>query len=136
MVREPVGVAALIPPWNAPVALATMKIAAALAFGNTRVVKPSEQTPIAVARLVRLLQVVLPEGVLSIVNGRGSITGKALVNNPGVDLVSFTGGTETRRSIMTAAGRRLIPTTMELGGKSANIIFASANYERALDVAL
>ena len=113
-----------------------MKIAAALAFGNTCVVKPSEQAPIALARLVRLLQEVLPEGVLSIVNGRGSITGKALVNNPGVDLVSFTGGTETGRSIMAAAGRRLIPTTMELGGKSANIIFASANYERALDGAL
>ena len=79
---------------------------------------------------------ILPEGVLSIVNGHGSITGRALVNNPSVDLVNFTGGTETGRSIMVAAGRRLIPTTMELGGKSANIIFASANYERALDVAL
>lgn len=136
VVREPVGVAALIAPWNAPVSLATMKIAAALAFGNTCIVKPSEQTPIALARLVKLLQEVLPEGVLSLVNGRGPVTGQALVNHNGVDLISFTGGTETGRTIMSSAGRRLVPTTLELGGKSANIIFESANYERALDGAL
>ena len=136
VVREPVGVAALIAPWNAPVSLATMKIAAALAFGNTCIVKPSEQTPIALARLVKLLQEVLPEGVLSLVNGRGPVTGQALVDHTGVDLISFTGGTETGRTIMSSAGRRLIPTTLELGGKSANIIFESANYERALDGAL
>lgn len=134
--REPVGVAALIAPWNAPVALATMKIAAALAFGNTCVLKPSEQTPLALARLVELLQEVLPEGVLNLVNGRGSVTGAALVAHPGIDLVSFTGGTETGRQIMSEAGRNLVPCTMELGGKSANIIFASADPERALDGAL
>jgi len=136
VVREPVGVAALIAPWNAPVSLATMKIAAALAFGNTCIVKPSEQTPIALVRLVKLLQEVLPEGVLSLVNGRGPVTGQALVDHTGVDLISFTGGTETGRTIMSSAGRRLVPTTLELGGKSANIIFESANYERALDGAL
>lgn len=136
VVREPVGVAALIAPWNAPVSLATMKIAAALAFGNTCIVKPSEQTPIALAHLVKLLQEVLPEGVLSLVNGRGPVTGQALVDHAGVDLISFTGGTETGRTIMSSAGRRLVPTTLELGGKSANIIFESANYERALDGAL
>ncbi len=136
VVREPVGVAALIAPWNAPVALATMKIAAALSFGNTCVLKPSEQTPLALARLVSLLQEILPEGVLTLVNGRGPVTGAALVDHHGVDLVSFTGGTETGRAIMSAAGRRLVPTTMELGGKSANIIFASADYERAVDGAL
>ena len=136
VVREPVGVAALIAPWNAPVSLATMKIAAALAFGNTCIVKPSEQTPIALAHLVKLLQEVLPEGVLSLVNGRGPVTGQALVDHTGVDLISFTGGTETGRTIMSSAGRRLVPTTLELGGKSANIIFESANYERALDGAL
>jgi acyl-CoA reductase-like NAD-dependent aldehyde dehydrogenase len=136
VVREPVGVAALIAPWNAPVSLATMKIAAALAFGNTCIVKPSEQTPIALARLVKLLQEVLPEGVLSLVNGRGPVTGQALVDHTGVDLISFTGGTETGRTIMSSAGRRLVPTTLELGGKSANIIFETANYERALDGAL
>jgi acyl-CoA reductase-like NAD-dependent aldehyde dehydrogenase len=134
--RMPVGVAALIAPWNAPVALATMKIAAALAFGNTCVLKPSEQTPLALARLVALLQEVLPQGVLNLVNGRGPVTGAALVAHPDVDLVSFTGGTETGRDIMAAAGRNLVPCTMELGGKSANIIFASADLDRALDGAL
>lgn len=134
--RRPVGVAALIAPWNAPVALATMKIAAALSFGNTCVLKPSEQTPLALARLVELLQEVLPEGVLNLVNGRGPVTGAALVAHKGVDLVSFTGGTETGRAIMSAAGQNLVPATMELGGKSANIIFASADPRRALDGAL
>jgi len=134
--RVPVGVAALIAPWNAPVALATMKIASALAFGNTCVLKPSEQTPLALARVVELLQEVLPEGVLNLVNGRGPVTGAALVAHKCVDLVSFTGGTETGRAIMSAAGQNLIPCTMELGGKSANIIFASADREQALDGAL
>ena len=134
--RVPVGVAALIAPWNAPVALATMKIAAALAFGNTCVLKPSEQTPLALARLVALLQDVLPEGVLNLVNGRGPVTGAALVAHAGVDRVSFTGGTETGRAIMSAAGRNLVPCTLELGGKSANMIFASADLDRAVDGAL
>lgn len=134
--RRPVGVAALIAPWNAPVALATMKIASALAFGNTCVLKPSEQTPLALARVVELLQEVLPEGVLNLVNGRGPVTGAALVAHPDIDLVSFTGGTETGRAIMSAAGANLVPATMELGGKSANIIFASADQDRALDGAL
>jgi acyl-CoA reductase-like NAD-dependent aldehyde dehydrogenase len=134
--RDPVGVAALIAPWNAPVALATMKIAAALAFGNTAVLKPSEQTPLALARVVELLQEVLPEGVLNLVNGRGPVTGAALVEHPGVDLISFTGGTQTGRQIMSVAGRNLVPCTMELGGKSANVVFASADLDRALDGAL
>ena len=134
--RIPVGVAALIAPWNAPVSLATMKIAAALAFGNTCVLKPSEQTPLALAHLVQLLQGVLPEGVLNLVNGRGPITGSFLVSHQGIDLVSFTGGTDTGREIMATAGRNLVPCTLELGGKSANIIFSSANQEQALDGAL
>lgn len=137
VVREPVGVAALIAPWNAPTALASMKVAAALAFGNTCVLKPSEQTPLALARFVELLgEAGVPEGCVNLVNGRGPVTGAALVDHPGVDLVSFTGGTETGRAIMAAAGRRLVPVTMELGGKSANIVFASADRDRALDAAL
>ncbi len=134
--RDPVGVAALIAPWNAPVALASMKVAAALAFGNTCVLKPSEQTPLALARMVAILQGILPEDVLVLVNGRGPVTGAALVAHPGVDRVSFTGGTGTGREIMSAAGRNLTPCTLELGGKSANVIFASADQDRALDGAL
>jgi 5-carboxymethyl-2-hydroxymuconic-semialdehyde dehydrogenase/aminomuconate-semialdehyde/2-hydroxymuconate-6-semialdehyde dehydrogenase len=135
--REPVGVAALIGPWNAPLALTSMKIAGAIAFGNCCVVKPAEQTPLAVARLMALLREAgLPDGVVNMVNGRGPVTGDALVRHPGIDLVSFTGGTATGRSIMAAAGAGLKPCSMELGGKSANIIFASADLERALDGAL
>jgi acyl-CoA reductase-like NAD-dependent aldehyde dehydrogenase len=114
-----------------------MKVAAALAFGNTCVLKPSEQTPLAIHRFVELAhEAGLPDGVLNLVNGRGSVTGNALVSHPEIDLVSFTGGTETGRSIMAAAGRNLVPCTMELGGKSANIVFASADLDRALDGAL
>lgn len=137
VVREPVGVAALIAPWNAPTALASMKVAAALAFGNACVLKPSEQTPLALARFVELLhEAGLPDGLVNLVNGRGSVTGEALVAHPGVDLISFTGGTATGRRIAAVAGGRLKPVTMELGGKSANIVFASADRERALDAAL
>ncbi len=137
VMREPVGVAALIAPWNAPLALGSMKIAAAIAFGNSCVVKPSEQAPLAVMRMVELInQAGLPPGVVSLVNGRGAITGDALVRHPKVDLVSFTGGTATGRRIAGAAGEGLKAVTMELGGKSANIIFESADFERALDAAL
>ena len=137
VVREPVGVAALIAPWNAPVALASMKVAAALAFGNACVVKPSEQTPLALLRFVDILhEAGLPEGLVNLVNGRGAVTGAALVAHAGVDLISFTGGTGTGRAIAAEAGRRLRPVTMELGGKSANVIFASADLDRALDAAL
>jgi acyl-CoA reductase-like NAD-dependent aldehyde dehydrogenase len=134
--RHPVGVAALIAPWNSPLALASMKVASAIAFGNTCVLKPSEQTPLSLSRLVEIINTVTPPGVVNIVNGRGAVTGSALVDHPEVDLIAFTGGTETGRHIMQAAGRRLKPAAMELGGKSANIIFADADQERALDGAL
>ena len=134
--REPVGVAALIAPWNAPIALGSMKIAAAIAFGNSCVIKPSEQAPLGINRLVELLQEVLPPGVVNLVNGRGATTGDRLVRHGAVNLVSFTGGTATGRAIMAAAGQGLKPVTLELGGKSANIIFDSADFEQALDAAL
>ena len=134
--REPAGVVGLIAPWNAPMALATMKIAAAIAFGNCAILKPSEQTPFSLIKLANLLKDILPEGVFNLVNGRGPVTGSALVSNPGVDRISFTGGTVTGRQGMMDAGKQLTPCTMELGGKSANIVFASADYQRALDGAL
>ena len=134
--REPAGVVGLIAPWNAPMALATMKIAAAIAFGNCAILKPSEQTPFSLIKLANLLKDVLPEGVLNLVNGRGPVTGSSLVSNLGVDRISFTGGTVTGRQVMMDAGKQLTPCTMELGGKSANIVFASADYQRALDGAL
>ncbi|WP_051330277.1 aldehyde dehydrogenase [Niveispirillum irakense] len=135
--RQPVGVAGLIAPWNAPVALGAMKIAGAIAFGNSCIIKPSEQAPLGVHKLVELIhRAGLPEGVVNLVSGRGAVTGDALVRHPEVDLVSFTGGTTTGRAIMSAAGQMLKPSTMELGGKSANIIFDSADFDQAVDGAL
>jgi acyl-CoA reductase-like NAD-dependent aldehyde dehydrogenase len=135
--REPKGVAALMAPWNAPLALASMRLATCISFGNTCVLKPSEYTPLAVARMVELLhEAGLPPGVVNLVNGRGTVTGTALVAHPGIDMVGFTGGTHTGRAIMAAAGRDLKPCILELGGKSANIVSANADIERALDGAL
>jgi acyl-CoA reductase-like NAD-dependent aldehyde dehydrogenase len=135
--REPKGVAALIAPWNAPVALASMRVATCIAFGNTCVLKPSEYTPLSMLRMVELFhRAGLPPGVVNLVNGRGSVTGSALVAHPGIDMIGFTGGTHTGALIMETAGRRLKPCVLELGGKSANIIHESANLERALDGAL
>lgn len=135
--REPIGVAALIGPWNAPLALTSMKIAGCIAFGNCCVAKPAEQTPLAVARLMELIvQAGVPAGVVNMVCGRGCVTGDALVKHPLVNLVSFTGGTATGRAVMAAAGSGLKPCSLELGGKSANIVFATADIDRALDGAL
>ena len=135
--REPVGVAALLGPWNAPTTLCSMKVAAAIAFGNSCVVKPSE---VAAAGMQRFMEIVhaagLPPGVVNLVNGRGPVTGVALVEHPSVDVVSFTGGTTTGRAILASAAKGLKATTMELGGKSASIICADADLERALDAAL
>ncbi|MCY4477863.1 MAG: aldehyde dehydrogenase [Gammaproteobacteria bacterium] len=135
--HEPVGVAALIAPWNSPLSLATTKLAPCIAYGNTCVLKPSEHTPMALARMVEILhEAGLPDGVVNLVNGRGPVTGAALVEHPGVDLVSFTGGTETGRSVMSSAAGNLAPVALELGGKSANIITETADFEQALDGAL
>ncbi len=135
--REPVGVAALIGPWNAPIALTTMKIAAAIAFGNSCVVKPSEVSPLTALRVLELMhEAGLPEGVVNLINGRGAITGAALAAHPDIEVLSFTGGTATGRAIMSAAGANLTPVTLELGGKSANIIFDDADFDQALDGAL
>jgi len=135
--REPRGVAALIAPWNAPLALASMRVATCIAFGNTCVLKPSEMTPLSMLRMVELLhEGGLPPGVVNLVNGRGHITGAALVAHPGIDMVAFTGGTHTGRAIAAVAGQNLKPVILELGGKSANIVLDSADFDAALDGSL
>ena len=135
--REPVGVAALISPWNSPLALGSMKVASAIAFGNSCVLKPAEQDPLGLTMLIEAIQSGgLPAGVVNLVNGFGASVGDRLVRHPDVDCVSFTGGTRTGRIIMSAAGANLKPSVMELGGKSANIIFDDADFEAALDGAL
>jgi acyl-CoA reductase-like NAD-dependent aldehyde dehydrogenase len=135
--REPRGVAALISPWNAPIFLSTVKIAGAIAYGNSCVLKPSEQTPLSLRRLIGIVHAAgVPAGVVNMVNGSGGVTGAALVAHREVDVISFTGGTETGRHIAGTAARNLRPAATELGGKSATIVFADADQERALDGAL
>jgi acyl-CoA reductase-like NAD-dependent aldehyde dehydrogenase len=137
VVREPKGVAALIAPWNAPLALASMRVATCIAFGNTCVLKPSEYTPLSMRRMVELFhEAGLPPGVVNLVNGRGGVTGVSLVSDPRIDMVGFTGGSATGRAIMSAAGANLKPCILELGGKSASIVCDTADLDLALDGAM
>jgi aldehyde dehydrogenase (NAD+) len=125
---EPIGVVGAIVPWNSPLLLTTMKIAPALAAGNTVVVKPSEHTSASMLEFVAALaDAGLPPGVLNVVTGLGETAGAALVDHEGVDLVTFTGGTDTAARIGAAASRRAARTLMELGGKSPNIVFEDAD---------
>lgn len=129
--REPLGVVGAISPWNFPLSLAAGKVAPALAAGNTVVLKPSEQTPLTALRMAEIIQEAgLPDGVFNVVTGPGS-TGRALVLHPGVDKISFTGGTKTGQEIMRDAAATIKPVTLELGGKSPNIVFADADIEAA-----
>ena len=132
--RVPIGVCALFSPWNVPVTLSAIKLAPALAAGNSVVLKPSEKTPMVTRRLVDLLhQAGLPDGVLNCVNGRGATTGAALAGARGVDMISFTGGAVGGLAVAEAAARACIPCVMELGGKSATVIFDDADMDAALD---
>jgi phenylacetaldehyde dehydrogenase len=131
--REPLGVVGLIVPWNFPLTIAAWKVAPALAAGNTVVLKPAEQTPLTALRLGELaLEAGIPEGVLNVVPGFGRDAGAALTAHPDVDKVSFTGSTLTGRTIMQAAAGNLKKLTLELGGKSPDIIFGDANIEAAI----
>jgi acyl-CoA reductase-like NAD-dependent aldehyde dehydrogenase len=134
-IPHPVGVCALIIPWNDPVDLAVRKLGAALAVGCTTVVKPSEETPASTDALMRLFDDLpgLPPGVVNVVNGPGDPTGAALVAHPGVDKVSFTGSTETGKKIMGAAAGTLKRLSLECGGKAACLVFADCYLEKALD---
>lgn len=135
--REPIGVCALFSPWNVPVGLSAIKLAPALAAGNSVVLKPSEETPMVTRRLVDIVIAAgLPRGVLNYVNGRGAVTGAALADAPGVAMISFTGGHVGGAAVAQAAARRHVPCILELGGKSATIIFDDADPDAALDGAL
>ncbi|MDQ2846841.1 MAG: aldehyde dehydrogenase family protein [Actinomycetota bacterium] len=120
---EPIGVVAQIIPWNFPILMAAWKLAPALAAGNTVVLKPASATPISILYVMELIADLLPAGVLNIVNGSGSLLGRSLVEHDGVGKVAFTGSTETGRQIMQYAIKNIIPSTMELGGKSPNLFF-------------
>jgi aldehyde dehydrogenase (NAD+) len=135
-VREPVGVVAAIVPWNFPLMIGMWKIAPALACGCTVVVKPAELTPLSMLRVAEIfLEAGLPPGALNVVCGKGSVVGEALVQHPGVDKVTFTGSPKVGRGIMQGAASNFKKVTLELGGKSANVIFADANLDRAVRAA-
>jgi len=130
--REPVGVVGAIIPWNFPMMIGMWKIAPALACGCTMVVKPAELTPLSMLRIAELLlEAGVPPGVFNVVTGKGSVVGEALVQHPGVNKVTFTGSPNVGRGILRGAASNFKRVTLELGGKSANIIFADANLERA-----
>jgi len=131
-VREPLGVVGLITPWNFPLTIAAWKLAPALAAGNTVVLKPAELTPLTALRFEALaLDAGLPEGVVNVVAGPGSVCGRRLVEHEDVAKIAFTGSTEVGRSIAAAAAGTIKRVTLELGGKSANLVFADADLERA-----
>jgi acyl-CoA reductase-like NAD-dependent aldehyde dehydrogenase len=130
--REPLGVVGLIVPWNFPIAIASWKLGPALACGNTVVLKPAELTPLTALRLGELaLEAGLPEGVLNVLPGSGSVVGQRLVEHPDVAKIGFTGSTEVGRSVMAGAAGTIKRVTLELGGKSANVVFADADLEAA-----
>src|ERR671925_1081400 len=130
--REPLGVVGLIVPWNFPLLIASWKAAPGLAAGNTLVLKPAELTPLTALELERIaVEAGLPEGVVNVVPGRGSVVGKRLVEHPDVAKIAFTGSTEVGRGIAEGAAGTIKRVTLELGGKSANVVFADADLERA-----
>jgi acyl-CoA reductase-like NAD-dependent aldehyde dehydrogenase len=132
--REPVGVCVLITPWNFPLVISTWKIAPALACGNTIVVKPASYTPLSVLRLAEILvEAGLPPDAISVLPGPGSAVGNALVTDPRVNKVGFTGSTEVGSQIMALAARNITRISLELGGKSANVVFADADMDTALE---
>ncbi len=130
--REPLGVVGLITPWNVPLNIASWKLGPALACGNTVVLKPAELTPLSSLRLGELvLEAGIPEGVVNVVSGPGSVVGQRLVEHPDVAKIGFTGSTEVGRRVMEGAAGTIKRVTLELGGKSANVVFADADLERA-----
>ncbi|MFF1325022.1 aldehyde dehydrogenase family protein [Streptomyces chartreusis] len=137
VVYQPVGVCALIAPWNYPLLQASWKVAPALAAGNSFVLKPSEITPLTTIAMMRLIEEAgAPPGVANLVLGSGATVGAALTSHPEVDLVSFTGGLSTGRSIMASAAQGPRNIALELGGKNPNIVFADADFDAAVDYAL
>jgi betaine-aldehyde dehydrogenase len=130
--REPLGVVGLIVPWNFPLNIASWKLGPALACGNTVVLKPAELTPLSALRLGELaLEAGIPEGVVNILPGKGSVVGTRLVEHPDVAKIGFTGSTEVGQEVMRGAAGTIKRVTLELGGKSANVVFADADLERA-----
>lgn len=131
--KEPIGVVGQIIPWNFPLLMAAWKIAPAIAAGNTVVISPSSTTSLSILELAKILDQVLPPGVVNVVTGRGSHSGDYMLHHEGFAKLAFTGSTDVGYLVAKAAADRLVPATLELGGKSANIFFNDANWERAVE---
>ncbi|GGL76840.1 gamma-aminobutyraldehyde dehydrogenase [Wenxinia marina] len=131
--RDPIGVVASIAPWNYPLMMMTWKLAPALAGGNTVVLKPSEQTPLTSLAFARILADILPEGVVNVIVGQGGSVGDALVNHPGVDMISITGDVATGKKILGAASKGVKRTHLELGGKAPVIVYGDADLARTVE---
>lgn len=137
MLREPMGVCALINAWNVPILMAATKLAPALACGNTAVLKPAEQAPLTTLRLAELIQEIdLPPGVVNVVQGFGPTAGAAMAEHPDVDKIAFTGSTAVGRQILHASTVNMKKVTLELGGKSPNIVFVDADLDKAISMAV
>jgi acyl-CoA reductase-like NAD-dependent aldehyde dehydrogenase len=135
--REPIGVCAQIIPWNFPLVMAAWKLAPALAAGNAVILKPAEQTPLTALLLADIcLEAGFPSGAVNVLNGRGETVGAMLVDHPGIDKVAFTGSTEVGKRVMAQAARTLKRVTLELGGKSPNVVFEDAHLQAAVEGAL
>ncbi|MDR1782132.1 MAG: aldehyde dehydrogenase family protein [Bacilli bacterium] len=133
VLREPIGVVGQIIPWNFPLLMAAWKLAPALAMGNTIVIHPSSSTSLSILELAKLMDQVLPKGVVNVVTGKGSKSGEYMLHHEGLAKLAFTGSTEVGYRVAKAAADRLIPSTLELGGKSANIFFNDCNIEKAIE---
>lgn len=133
VLREPIGIVGQIVPWNFPFLMAAWKLAPVLAAGDCTVFKPSSSTSLSVLRLAELTQDIIPPGVFNVITGAGSRSGNYMLEHPGFDKLAFTGSTEVGRDIAVAAAKRLIPSTLELGGKSANIVFSDCRLDQAID---
>src|SRR5207248_3212505 len=130
--REPLGVVGVIVPWNFPLNIASWKLGPALACGNTVVLKPAELTPLSALRLAELaLEAGIPEGGVDVIVGKGSVVGRRLVEHPDVAKIGFTGSTEVGREVMRGAAATIKRVTLELGGKSANVVFGDADLDKA-----
>lgn len=133
VLREPIGVVGQVIPWNFPLLMAAWKLAPALAAGDTIVIKPSSSTSLSLLELARLTKDIIPAGVLNVVTGGGGTTGEYVLSHPGIKKLAFTGSTEIGYNVYKHAAERMIPATLELGGKSANIVFDDADQKLALD---
>ncbi|MBU5333163.1 aldehyde dehydrogenase family protein [Anaerocolumna aminovalerica] len=133
ILREPIGVVGQIVPWNFPFLMAAWKLAPLIAAGDVSVFKPSSYTSLSVLELIRLTQDVIPKGVINLITGKGSKSGDYLQHHKGLDKLAFTGSTEIGRKIALSAAQNIIPSTLELGGKSANIFFKDADMDIALE---